>query len=197
MTLSTAYPPSNIIVDSNGNIVFNDDLKWDNINKSLNVAGKFAHQPFEQLTTVGQSIGATDTIILFDNNSSDPIWDVNTGIITAKVEVLGGPAEIELHIDKTGGGGTVAVLQLWREVSTDGGSTFTPVANTLRKIDITNDGDGSIFFAASASAVVPAGVKFKVLAKNIGTGTLALSSPTGTNSDAEALTGFSAKLTIG
>lgn len=197
MTLNSAYPTTGITTDSDGNIFFNDDLLWDNINKSLNMSGKIAHQPFEQITTVTQPIGASDVVILFGDNSSDPVWDVAAGIITAKIEVLGGPAEIELHIDKTGGGGTVALLQLWREVSVDGGSTFTPVANTLREISITNDGDGSIFFAASSSATLPAGVKFKVVAKNTGSGTLTLNSPTGTNSDTEALTGFSAKLTIG
>jgi len=180
-----------------GSIIFNEDFSWDNTNKILNIAGKIGQQSFEQLTTSNQAIGSSDTIITFGDNSTDPVWDVTTGIITSKIALPGSKAEIEIHVDKTGGGGTVAVLCLWREVSTDGGSTFTPVPNTLREVSIANDGDGNLSFGAAANQPIPAGTKFKIVCKNIGTGTIGLESPTTTNSDTEAVTGFSAKLTIG
>lgn len=196
-TFGPGAEPDEIRVETNGDIIFNSELIWDNTAKVFKVSGKIAHRSFQQLTTSFQAIGSSDTIITFGDVSTDSVWDITAGIITAKVTIPGSTAKIEMHIDKSGGGGTVGILCLWREVSTDGGSTFTPVPNTLREVSISNDGDGNFLFGASVDEPIPAGTKFKVVAKNVGSGTLVLESPTTTNADTEVVTGFSAKLTIG
>lgn len=172
-------------------------LEWDETNNLLGIAGKIASQSFEAVSMATQAIGTTDTIIEFPDDSSDPIWDVTTNIFTVKRTIPGSKAEIELNVSRTGGG-VASVLQLWREISTDGGATFTPVPATLRQVTISNDGQGNFSFGASINQPISVGTKFKLVHKKIsGGGTLTLSSPTGTNADTEALTGFAAKATIG
>jgi len=167
------------------------------VNKVLVVTGKVASQSFEAISVATQAIGATDTIITFPDDSSDPIWDLTSNVFTNKVAIPGSKAEIELHVFRTGGG-VASVLQLWREISVDAGVTFTPVPNTLRQVTIANDGDGNFSFGASVNQPIPVGTKFRIVHKKLsGGGTLSLDSPTGTNSDVEALTGVSAKATIG
>jgi len=174
-----------------------DGLEWDDTNKVLAVSGKIAQQSFEAISTATQSIPTTDTVIQFPDNTTDPIWDLASGIFTVKRTLPGSKAEIELHVNRTGGG-LASVLQLWREVSIDAGVTFTPVANTLRQVTIASDGDGNFSFGASVGQPIPAGTKFRLVHKKVsGGGTITLSSPTGTNGSAQALTGFSAKATIG
>lgn len=187
---------SGIQTEPNGDIIFTPDFKWDSVNKILQLAGKIANQSFENISVATVAIAATDTLIPFTDDVTDSTWDITSGVITSKITVEGAKAEIEIHLTRTGGG-PASILQLWREVSTDAGVTFAPVPNTLREITLDADGDGNFSFGASVNQPIPAGVQFKVLCKNIGSGTLSLTSPTGTNLDVEALTGFSHKLTIG
>ena len=183
-------------VEDNGDINFTPDFKWDSANKILQIAGKISSRVFENVSTATLVVGATDTLIFFTDISSDPIWGVAAGVITAKIDLEGAKAQVELHIDRTGGGPS-SILQLWREISIDNGVNFEPVPNSLRQLTLDSDGDGNFSFGASVNQPIPAGTQFKLLCKNIGSGTLTIASSSGTNGDAEALTGFSEKLTIG
>lgn len=194
-----AYPVGllDVKVEANGDILFTSELKWNAADKILEVSGKIAQQSFEAIDVTTQAINATDTIIAFPDDNTDATWDLTSNVFTAKKTLPGSKAEIELHVMRTGGG-MASVLQLWREISIDDGVSFTPVANTLRQVTVATDGDGNFSFGASVNQPIPAGTKFRIVHKKLsGGGTLTLDSPTGTNDDTEALTGFSAKATIG
>lgn len=143
--------------------------------------------------SIHDGLDATETTVLF-GDIADAVLDIDTGILTVLQDVSTFVAILEMHITRTGGGPTSS-LAYWVEFSVDGGTNYVPVVDSLRQVDVPNDGSGMIVADISTATPAPAGVKFRLRATNITAGTISIAAPTTVVTSNGNANGFSTKLT--
>jgi hypothetical protein len=75
---------------------------------------------------------------------------------------------ISLNTRSTGGGNKIAALAVWTEVSIDQGVTWFVRSSSLRVISVADESHGSQVYLYSSMSPLPKGVRFRIVATNVG-----------------------------
>lgn len=169
---------------------------WDGENYVI--PGRVLRIPYESQSTAEQAIptGALNEVpVKFGVVTGDSALDIDAnGIFTVKRSLPGFEGSLDLNLDNTGG---VSILSLWTEVSLDGGSTYIAFNNSLKIQEFPNAAQGYQRYGIASNSTIPVNAKFRVMALNIGAGTLLLKPTLQAIAAGGNVTGFSARITVG
>ena len=160
---------ADFVPSSGGKFTSNVDFEG----KSLSESWSYGSFAVTVLTGVWQKLN-------LDQDLADDTFHVN-GLSQTVLQrsIPGGRTLLNIHLTKSGGSGNIAVLEIVRIISLDGGATFFQDSNSLDKFPITNDSDLSRPVAVTSGSGLPAGAIVEIYVRNSGTGGLVIEpSPT-------------------
>lgn len=136
---------------------------------------------------------STETVINFGSATSNFV-NIVDGVVEVLEETVETRCNAEIHWDRSGGG--VSQLAVWMEASFDGGVSYDIVGSSLRRQEIPNNGEGVSVYDFSIVYPMPAGLKYKFVATQVGAGILTMQAPNDLVTSKGTVTGYPCKLSI-
>lgn len=156
----------------------------------LTVSKGFLDQPL----SIHNGTAGTETTIDF-GTANDGIYDISNGVMEILQDIQSVQVLTETHVSKTSGGSN-SEFTAWVEVSDDGGSTWTPFPDSLRKEVIDKDGGSVVISELTLGTPLAAGGMFRIRAANTAAAALSVLPPDDLITSTGTANGFATKVTL-
>lgn len=147
-----------------------------------------------QALSIHDGTAGTETTIDF-GTFNDGVYDLANGVVEVLQDIQNVQVLTETHVTKTLGGSD-SVFSAWVELSSDGGSTWTPFPDSLRVEVMAKDGGSVVISELSLGSPIAAGGMFRIRATNTGSAAISVLAPNDLTVSTGTADGFATKVTL-